>query len=140
MDRPSRALIHMKTAILWSERSTCKRPDSKIGCVITNSEMTKILSIGYNGPPRKLHNDSCSNEQGKCGCIHAEMNAIAMCDSTLKDKIIFVTKSPCRVCASLIIQADITYVFFNDYYRDSQGLDLLYEAGIKTTRLEIPSE
>ena len=46
MERPSREEIHMKTAIMWGQRSTCKRPNRKIGCVITSEDMTRILSIG----------------------------------------------------------------------------------------------
>lgn len=67
--KPMRQELHMKTAMLWSERSTCKRPNRSIGAVITNSTMDKILAIGYNGPPRGLLNDSCRNVVGNCGCF-----------------------------------------------------------------------
>jgi len=132
MSRPSRERIHMSTAYLWGLRSTCKRPNRKIGAVITTGDMTQILAIGYNGPAKGLPNDYCrgSKEIGTCGCLHAEMNAIAKVDSTITDKVLFVTMSPCEMCASLIAQANIKKVWYLHDYRNSDGQKILYECGI----------
>jgi len=129
--RPKREIIHMTTAILWGQRSTCKRPNRKIGAVITTSDMTQILSIGYNGPCKGLFNDSCRNTEGNCGCLHAEMNAIAKVDSTIPNKVLFITMQPCEMCASLIAQANISMVWYLDSYRNNDGLSILSQCNIR---------
>lgn len=133
--RPSRESIHMQTAFLWGQRSVCKRPNRKIGCVITTQDMRQILSIGYCGPSRKLPNDSCRNIPKNCGCLHAETNSIAYVDGTIPNKIMFVTMSPCEMCAALITQVNIKTVYFTEYYQDNTGLELLEKCGIKTIKL-----
>jgi len=130
MERPSREYIHMSTAILWGQRSTCKRPNRKIGAVITTEDMTQVLAVSYNGPCKGLPNDACRNTENSCGCLHAETNAIAKVDSTIKNKILFVTMQPCEMCASLIAQANIKKVYYLDEYRNTDGLKILSDCGI----------
>lgn len=133
--RPTREEIHMATAALWGERSLCKQDNRKVGCVITTSDMRKILAIGYNGPPRPMPNDSCRDMPGNCGCLHAEMNAIAALDSTIPNKVIFVTMEPCEMCASLIAQADIRAVFYAGSYKSHKGLERLALCSIQVKKL-----
>ena len=136
--RPSRETIHMKTAYLWAARSTCKQPNRSIGCVITTEDMKRILAIGYNGPPAAMPNDSCRNISADCGCLHAEMNAIAAVDSTIPNKIMFVTMEPCEMCASLISQANIIKVYFCEEYRGERGTVRLTQCHIYTEKLHHP--
>jgi len=138
MTRLSRETIHMFTAYLWGMRSTCKRPDSEIGCVITTSDMKRILSIGYNGGPKQLPNDSCRNTVGSCGCAHAEANAITMVDGTIPDKVLFVVKQPCLICATLITHANISTVYYDQPYRKQDGIELLRKCGIQTYHMDLP--
>ncbi len=135
MERITREEIHMKTAILWSMRSLCKRPSRKIGAVITNLEMDKVLAVGYNGPARQLGNDACRDVIGDCGCLHAEMNAIAKDNSNEPDKIMFVTMSPCGMCASLIAQCGFYRVVYLEEYRNTKGLDILRDCGTMITKM-----
>jgi dCMP deaminase len=116
------------TALAWSKRSCCKR--NQCGAVITNLDMDRILSFGYNGPAHGLPNDRCRNTEGTCGCLHAEINAIIRCPSR-EDKILFVTTSPCEQCAQAIIQANIVKVNYLALYRDLSPLNLLSRAGVK---------
>jgi dCMP deaminase len=141
MERPSREKIHMATATMWGLRSCCKRPNRKVGCVITSSDMRRILAIGYNGPPRPMPNDSClgSKAQGYCGCIHAEVNAIAMVDSTIPNKRMFVSMSPCMDCARIILQCGISHIYFGKYYRNNEALPFLTQNGIMVCRQESPN-
>ena len=135
MERPKREIIHMCTALMWGQRSTCKRPNRKIGAVITTDDMTQILSIGYNGPCKGLFNDACRNTEGNCLCLHAEMNAIAKVDSTILNKVLFVTMQPCEMCASLIAQANISMVWYLDSYRTNDGLVILNQCSIKNRQM-----
>ena len=130
MNRPEREYIHMATAIIWGQRSTCKRPNRKIGAVITTEDMTQVLSVAYNGPAKGLPNDACRNTENSCGCLHAETNAIAKVNSTIQNKILFVTMQPCEMCASLIAQANIKKVYYLDNYRNTDGLKILSDCGI----------
>jgi len=134
--RPTRETLHMKTAELWAQRSTCKRPQRLVGCVITTTDLKRILAIGYNGPPFGLSNDSCRDVTGDCGCIHAEANAVAAVDSTILGKVIFTTLEPCENCAGLITQANIRKVYYINEYRDHKGLERLKACGIEVEQLK----
>ena len=132
--RPTKEELHMQTAFLWAKRATCKQPNRKIGCVITNNNMDRILALSYNGPPTAMLNDSCRNIKGNCGCVHAEANAIARVDDTT-DKIMFLTMEPCEHCANLIAQANIWKVYYNTDYRNHAGVERLRNCGIIVEQL-----
>lgn len=104
--------VMMESAYLFSKRSSCMR--AKVGCVITNEERTNIISIGYNGGAAGEENCCESSLPGKCGCIHAEQNALIKGVGS----ILYCTTLPCKQCAKLIINAGIKKVYFGDFYRD----------------------
>ncbi|MDX9701703.1 MAG: deaminase [Candidatus Auribacterota bacterium] len=135
--------MYMRMAIILSARSTCQRIGSdgqvkRVGCVITNSDLSNILSVGYNGNAAGLP-DECTdpNMPGNCGCLHAEENAISKCRSHERDKIMFTTDSPCPRCAKFIINNGFSKVYFLREYRDATGLDLLRQVGIETSPIEL---
>ena len=134
-ERPTLAESMMQTAFVWSKRSVCNR--LQVGCVISNEEMTNVDAIGYNGPAKGLPHEPESTEPGKTGFIHAEVNAIVKANYAIKNKKMFVTHSPCRECAKLIINAGISEVFYANEYRDNSSLELLKGAGIKVTKLTL---
>lgn len=137
--RPTREALHMIDALKWSSRSLCHR--LKVGAVITTGDLKRVLSIGYNGPAKGLPHDRCKNTPGTCGCLHAEDNAIAMVDSTIPDKALFVTHQPCEQCAQRVIQANIHRVYYLDTYRSDAGASLLNSVGILTSQLTLkPSD
>lgn len=108
--------------------STCKR--AKVGAVIVDQGMKTIVAIGYNGAASGLENSCERNEQGNCGCIHAELNSLLKVRS-LRPQTLYVTVSPCEMCAKAIINAgNIKRVFFEKEYRNSKGKDLLTKAGV----------
>lgn len=135
--RLTREEIHMKTAMLWAERSLCKQPNRKVGCVITSSDLRQVLSIGYNGPARHLPNDNCRGAT-PCGCLHAEMNAIAMLRHRTTKVAAFVTMEPCELCAQLLIQAEVCKVYYLNEYRTHEGLSLLDSAGVDVQHMRSP--
>ncbi len=128
--RPSRESLHMATAFLWASRS--EDPRLKVGAVVTTHDMRRVLSVGYNGLAKGRSSDEIRNTPGDSGCLHAEDNAIAMCDSTIPDKRMFVTHQPCEMCAQRIINAGFSHVYWNQFYRDQTGHSLLIDATIKT--------
>ena len=132
--RPTREQIHISTAFLWASRSM--DPRRKVGAVITTEDMKRILSIGYNGPAKGLPDSYIRDEPGNSGCLHAEDNAIAMVDSTIPDKIIFITDEPCEMCAQRIVNANITRVYYHHPYRAHTGLSVLDKCGVPFEQID----
>lgn len=118
-----------------SERS-CD-PKFKVGAVIVTDDNTQVLSVGYNGDHKGGSNERESLDHGKSGFIHAEVNALIKMDfNNPKRKIMYLTHSPCAVCAKCIINANIEEVaYLNLYEKDTKGLSLLIESGIKVRKV-----
>ena len=88
--------------------------------------------MGYNGNYSGGPNDIESEIPGESGMLHAEINAVLKCDYNYpKKKIMYVTLSPCRMCAKAIVNAGIDVVIYDEKYRDTSGLDILNSAGVK---------
>jgi dCMP deaminase len=71
--------------------------------------------------------------------LHAESNAIAKLarsNNSGKDADIFITHSPCIECAKLIYQSGIRRVYYNEDYRDDNGIRFLNKSGIEVKKLE----
>lgn len=121
--------VYMRMAEELAKRSTCAR--ARVGTVITDAALSNVLGIGYNGNAAGLPNRCDSDEAGRCGCIHSEMNALVKAPGLVRDKVVFVTMSPCVMCAKLIIQSGVTHVFYRAAYRDGAGLEVLRMGGIE---------
>ena len=128
VSRPPLYEVYMRMAEELAKRSTCAR--LQVGTVITDADLENVVAIGYNGNARGFPNKCDSIEQGRCGCIHSEMNALVKAPGQMRDKVAFVTASPCVVCAKLMIQANISYVFYREPYRDPAGLAVLKQGGL----------
>lgn len=115
----------MGIAKLGSSRS--KDPNTKVGACIVKDK--KVLSIGYNGAPRKFPDDLVpkSNdlskpleEQKYAYVCHAEPNAILNYGGSIRDfngAKMYCTLFPCHECAKLIIQSGIDEVIYYDTYK-----------------------
>ena len=120
----------MRMAEELAKRSTCAR--NQVGTVITNADLTQVLGIGYNGNARGLPNACDGPEPGRCGCLHSEQNALVKAGAMLPAKVMFVTTSPCVMCAKLTINTNVAKVFFRSAYRDPAGLEVLHQGGVET--------
>ena len=95
-------------------------PKHKVGAVIVTNDNTQVLSLGYNGDHKGGPNIRDSLEHGHSGLIHAEINALIKCDyNNPKNKKMYVTLSPCEVCAKAIINAGIKEVIYLEEYKES---------------------
>ena len=131
MKRPEWDKIWIDFAHSIARRSVDEK--HKVGSIIVNSENTQVLSIGYNGDQKGGPNKRESMSIGDSGFIHAEINALIKLDynNPCKKKM-YLTLSPCEVCAKAIVNAGIDEVIFNKLYGDGcPGLDILINAGIK---------
>jgi len=128
--------IWMGLTLHIAERS--RDPRLKVGSVIVTEDNTSVLAIGYNGDEQGGNNQPDSMEPGKSGFIHAEANAlIKMNFGDHRNKKMYLTHSPCPVCARMIVNAGIKKVIFCDEYRDSKGLDILKKSGIDVERYDM---
>lgn len=120
--------VYMRMCEELAKRSTCAR--LQVGTVITDQRLENVLAIGYNGNARGLPNKCDSSVPGSCGCIHSEMNALVKAPGSQRDKIVFVSASPCVMCAKLIINSGVTHVFYRKAYRDPSGVEVLAAGGV----------
>jgi dCMP deaminase len=120
--------VYMRMAEELAKRSTCAR--LQVGSVITTSDLTQVLGIGYNGNAKGLPNRCDTSEPGNCGCIHSEQNALIKAGATLPGKVMFVSASPCVMCAKMIINTNVGRVYYREAYRDPAGLNVLRQAGV----------
>ena len=133
--RPSFEEIYLKLAASLASRSTRKR--MRVGTVITSTDFRKVLAVGYNGNASGLPNQCDRDEQGNCGCLHSEENAVINCDTPRNiEKFAFVTHLPCAMCAKRLINlGNIRKVFYGVDYRSTTSLGLFEAVGIAVERL-----
>ena len=123
----------MATASLIAQRSY--DPRYQVGVVIVSEDNTQVFAVGYNGNYKGGPNEVESEVPGESGMIHAEINALLKMDyNNPKKKIMYVTLSPCRMCAKAIVNAGFDSVVYDEEYRDTSGLTLLKDAGIHVKR------
>ena len=119
---------------VWAQNSYCKR--RQVGALLVKDRM--IISDGYNGTPSGFEN-ICEDENGvtKPYVLHAEANAIskvAQSGNSSKGATLYVTDSPCVICAKLAINAGITKIIYKGDYPDELSKKLLSEAGVEVVQ------
>lgn len=134
MDRIHFEDICMNTAVDLSKRSSCTR--LQVGTVIASEDYRQIYSWGYNGGAAGLK-DKCTGQEGNCGCLHSEINAIINCNAPRGAmKVMHVTVSPCAMCAKAIINLGGVYrIYYKECYRSTEGLILLANAKVEILKL-----
>lgn len=97
-------------AAMVATRATC--PRLSVGAVLVRNR--QIISTGYNGAPRGLdHCDEigCFMEAGHCiRAVHAEVNVVAQAARNginTDGAKLYVTHTPCKRCAAVLINAGI---------------------------------
>ena len=149
IQRPSWDEYFLGIAHLVAQRSTCLR--RKVGAVLVKDR--RILATGYNGAPRNITHceiAGCLREKLKvpsgqrhelCRGLHAEQNVIiqaAYHGVSINGSILYVTVTPCIICAKMIINAGIKEVVFEGGYPDSMALEFLEEAKVKLRQASFP--
>src|SRR5204863_10092515 len=154
MHRPSFDEIYMELAQNLAPKSHCVK--MKVGAVLTKD--TRIVSLGYNGPPAGTHN--CDVEWPETGCprdskgscslaLHAEQNAILYASKNnvpIEGCTLYITLSPCLACARIIYTMGIKQVFFLNSYAQykgipsDEGIDFLRKFGVHTQQFHFTGE
>ena len=148
MQKPSFDEIYMDLARNLARKSHCVR--AQVGAVLTKE--TRIVSLGYNGPPAGTHNcdvewpgQGCPKDsKGSCSlALHAEQNAILYASKnnvSMEGSTLYVTLSPCISCARVIYTMGIKKVIYLDSYASYKGLptdegvDFLIKFGVQVLR------
>lgn len=145
MMKPTFDEIYMELAEKLALRSHCVK--AQVGAVLTKD--TRIVSLGYNGPPAGTHN--CDVEWPGVGCprdskgscslaLHAEQNAILYATKnnvSMQEATLYVTLSPCIACARVIFTTGIKKVFYKHSYasfkglQNDEGVDFLRRFGVE---------
>lgn len=134
IERPSWDQVWITVAKKISERSIDSR--LQVGAVVVTEDNTQVLSVGYNGNYSGGPNCVESIEPGHSGLIHAEINALLKLDyNNPKNKKMYVTHFPCRMCAKSIVNAGIKCVVYEQEYRDMSSLDIFKDAGVKVSKI-----
>ena len=128
---------YMKMAEEWAKLSHCTRKN--VGALIVKDRM--IISDGYNGTPSGFPN-ACENSKGETHwyVLHAEANAItklARSINSAEGATLYITLSPCRDCAKLILQSGMSRVVYKKAYKDNSGIEFLHKSFIKTELLDV---
>ena len=127
--RPSWDEVWMQFSHSISMRSY--DPRNRVGAVVVTDDNTQVLAVGYNGNYAGGPNEVESCTPGQSGMLHAEINALLKMDyNNPKNKKIYITLSPCRMCAKAMINAGIKEVIYDEEYRDLSGVNLLRETGV----------
>lgn len=133
--RPHWPETWMSIAKIIAQRSY--DPRLKVGAIVVSDDNSQMLSMGYNGNYKGGPHTHESEDPGQSGFIHAEVNALVKCDFNFhKKKHMYLTHSPCRACAKLIVNAEIARVVYDIPYRDTTGLEILTSVGIEVYSLE----
>lgn len=134
-ERPSWDMIWMDVASSIAKRSY--DPRFQVGSIVVSEDNTQVLAVGYNGNHSGGPNVVESEEPGKSGFIHAEINSLLKMDyNNPKRKKMYLTLSPCRMCAKAIVNAGINEVIYKEAYRDTSGVKLLLEQNISVRQYD----
>lgn len=124
--RPSMEAVWMSTARMLARRSQCKR--LKVGCVVTDQSMRRVLGNGYNG---RAAGSAMKCEGTDPCCLHAEVNALIASGGQQKNKVMFVTTMPCEKCSMMIVNSGFSRVVYDlGHEKFTEGWTVLQEAGI----------
>lgn len=150
MKKPSFDEIYMDLAENLGKKSHCVK--AQVGAVLAKD--TRIISLGYNGPPAGTYN--CDEVWPETGCLrdskgscslalHAEQNAIlyaAKNNVSLQGSTLYVTLAPCIACARVIYTVGIKKVIYLNSYAKmknlpaEEGADFLEKFGVEVVQFK----
>jgi len=148
--RPTWDEYFLKIAAMVAERSTCRR--HHVGAVIVKNK--RILTTGYNGAAigkKDCLELGCNKDKlgiasgfgsEECRGVHAEENAIVQASIhgvKVKDTTLYITHTPCRVCAKSIVQVGIKKIItYQDFVGDKGAKAYLEDSKIEIIKLPRP--
>ncbi len=135
--RISRESMLLEMAYTASKRGTCGR--LAVGAIIARD--SRPISLGYVGAPKgcaHCEENGCDLTKPCTRTIHAEANAIKAAHNNMISVTgadMFVTNSPCLLCATIIVGAGLHRVYYDQEYRVRDGIEHLNSCGVKVYRV-----
>jgi dCMP deaminase len=68
--------------------------------------------------------------------VHSEQNALLQCGDITRAHTVYISCTPCFVCAKMIANTDIRHVICETSYADTRGLQVLMDAGCRVEVLD----
>lgn len=146
MNRPTWPQHWMAAAHLAAEMSTCAG-GRKVGAVVVKGN--RQLTSGFNGVPasaphpticlRRLESIPSGHDPHRCGCQHAEANAISHAAKhgiSLDGGTLYATCQPCRGCMGQLINAGIKRVIFEGDYPDDAARVFAEHAEVELIQID----
>ncbi len=131
-----------------AQRSTCIIPGRQYGAVVVKNK--QVISTGYNGAPRGMKDcielgycpkrakgGTSGMMHEECIAVHAEMNALMQAGRNAEGATLYVNGFPCKLCARMTVNAGIKRVVVCGEYSDTEGLEILKDAGIKVDFVDV---
>ena len=115
------------TDLVKGERTICKRCETAIGYFASEYPYFKMY---YPLVEPELKTNELT--------VHAEQNVITFCAKNgikTDGTTLYVTHSPCKNCAKLIVQSGIVRVVYKNEYRDTEGIDFLKKVGVEVEKI-----
>lgn len=146
-NKPSWDEYFMDIAHLVAKRTSCIR--RAVGAVLVKDK--HVLATGYNGAPKGIKHceeTGCLRQQMEvpsgqrhelCRGLHAEQNSFlqaALHGVCVEGASIYVTVTPCIICAKMIINAGVKEVVIEGEYPDKMAMEFLEEAKVKVRKIE----
>lgn len=137
MGRITRSVMFMQMARAASLRSTCFRLN--VGAIVTQEN--NPIAVGWNGQepgaPHCAGNECPGIVPGRCGTLHAEVNALTKAGRILTavnaaaEHVVdlYCTDSPCGFCTKFIMEdtsLKVQRIFYETPYRDVSHLGQLH--------------
>lgn len=133
----SEEILFLNEAKKTAQKSVAKR--NKVGALLVSSYTGYPVVRGYNSMHPNYPSECEYEKNGKLisykEVFHAELRVIgeaAKLGIPTKNATLYVTTSPCINCALAIVAAGIKEVIYIEEYRDTSGLELLNNCGVKT--------
>jgi dCMP deaminase len=116
--------------------STCTRRAT--ACILTDKH-DRIIGHGYNGVPSgREHciNVPCAGATyrsgvglDKCEAIHAEQNALIVCEQPFNIFTCYTTTFPCIHCMKMLLNTSCLHIYYREPYPHEQAKELWLSAG-----------
>lgn len=140
-------LYYISQAFIEAEKSKC--PRTKVGCVLVkdndilavahNCEVLDLNMCSKNGCIRIAKGVPSGLNIEMCRGIHAEQKLIINCSLhgiNPSGGTIYLTHSPCYICAKMLIEVGIVQLYYSIDYPDMGFKRLFDEIGLKYNKLE----
>lgn len=128
--------VFMAMAIDLAWLSTCCR--RKVGCILIDKR-DRIIGLGYNGVPAgEIH---CTDVQCPgafapsgtalelCEAIHAEANALLVCERPFEIERCYTVASPCLHCIKLLLNTSCVDLYYTVEYPHALAKERWQRAG-----------